>query len=109
MPTWTITLPEPATEGSPTHLQDHDALTQAVSEVRKVLEALEALAEGKADAEHQHDAGDVATGTFSTGRIPVLSFGKVNGLQAALDAKAEKTITDDHEARIAALEAAGGA
>lgn len=37
---WTTELPAPATEGSRTHLQDHDALTAALAEARLAIEAL---------------------------------------------------------------------
>lgn len=36
---------------------------------------------------HNHDAGDITTGVFSTSRIPALEISKTNGLQDALDGK----------------------
>lgn len=109
MADWTAPLPDTAVEGETTHIEDHNAIVAAIAEARTFLDQLEAAVTGKADSSHEHDAGDITSGTFSTARIPSLSFGKVTGLQAALDAKAETTVTDDHETRIAALEAAGGA
>lgn len=44
--TWTTPLPGPASAGADTHLQDHDALTVALKELRTAVEALTALAEG---------------------------------------------------------------
>lgn len=45
---WTTTLPGPAAAGADTHLQDHDALTSAVVELREAVGELTALAEGLA-------------------------------------------------------------
>lgn len=67
-----------------------------------------AAAEGAAPAAHKHDASDIETGTFSTARIPSLSIGKTTGLQAALDDKATAAALTALEARVAALETAGG-
>lgn len=39
---WTTELPAPATEGSHTHLEDHDALTAALAEARQAIDALAA-------------------------------------------------------------------
>ena len=44
--TWTTPLPGPASAGVGTHLQDHDALTAALVELRTAVEALTALACG---------------------------------------------------------------
>lgn len=41
---------------------------------------------GSAEASHTHAAGDIASGTLSTARIPSLAISKITGLQDALDA-----------------------
>ena len=38
---------------------------------------LKPLIEGKANASHAHDAGDITSGTFSTSRIPSLGASKI--------------------------------
>ena len=44
--TWTTPLPGPTSAGAVTHLQDHDALTAALVELRTAVEALTALVGG---------------------------------------------------------------
>lgn len=72
--------------------------------------ALNKIENGIADADHQHDASDIASGTFAAARIPTLAQSKVTGLQAALDGKqdsgdyATTAALAALEARVAALE-----
>ncbi|WP_087484929.1 hypothetical protein [Brachybacterium massiliense] len=42
---WTVPLPGPASAGANTHLQDHDALTAAITELRDTVESLTSVAE----------------------------------------------------------------
>lgn len=53
---------------------------------------------------HDHDADDITSGTLAAARIPSLSLGKVTGLQAALDGKADASALADAVRRIEALE-----
>jgi|GEM_PF-2913983 len=96
MADWTVSLPSEATAGDTGHVDDHNAIVAALTELRAAVDALTTLVEGKADAEHTHAAGDTTTGTFSTARIPALGISKVTNLQAGLDSL---------ETRIQALEA----
>lgn len=56
-----------------------------------------------APAAHQHPASDV-TGTLSAAQVPTIAVGKVSGLQAALDGKADASALADLVARVEALE-----
>lgn len=42
MADWTITLPDPALEGKPTHIEDHNVIVAAIVEARNILNAIEA-------------------------------------------------------------------
>lgn len=54
-------------------------------------------------AEHEHPASDI-TGTLTAAQVPTLAVGKVSGLQAALDGKADASALADLVARVEALE-----
>jgi len=43
-----------------------------------------ATADGAAPASHEHDAGDITSGTFTAARIPSLAISKITGLQAKI-------------------------
>ena len=58
-------------------------------------ETLEGKPEAFAPESHTHDAGDVASGTFSTARIPSLAQSKITGLVDALAGKADKSEIPD--------------
>lgn len=54
---------------------------------------------------HTHSASDIGSGTLAAGRIPTLSLSKVNGLQAALEGKADAADLAALVSRVEALEA----
>ena len=112
MADWNVDLPGPAEEGAPTHIEDHDAIVEAITEARSKVDAAEALISslegslaGKADTSHTHDAGDINAGTLAAGRIPAIAQSKVTGLAGALDAKADADALSALESRVTALEA----
>lgn len=120
MADWTTELPGTAEAGKAGHPEDHNKIVAAIREARSFLDQLEAAAltsvawgdvGGKpstfAPAPHEHSADDITSGTLAAARIPTLSQGKVTGLTAALDSKADASVVEALEARVAALEPEG--
>lgn len=85
MAEWNVELPDQAVEGADTHVDDHNQLVEALTEIRANVD------------EHQHDAADITSGTLAAARIPAVAQSKVTGLAAKLA---------DFEDRLKALEAA---
>lgn len=54
MAEWNAPLPEPAVEGDPTHVEDHNLIVDALDEIRQEVDAVEGAVEGKADVAHAH-------------------------------------------------------
>lgn len=90
MADWNVDLPDEASLGDPGHVEDHNAIVDAVREVRSAVDAVEQTANDAAPASHQHDAGDITSGTLAAARIPNRPISAVTGLQAALDALAQR-------------------
>lgn len=112
MADWNVDLPGPAQEGAATHIADHDAIVNAITEARSKLDAAEALVSsledalaGKAETGHKHSASDISEGTLAAARIPSIAQSKVTGLAGALDAKADADALSALEGRVTALEA----
>lgn len=128
MADWTISLPDPAEEGSTTHIQDHNLLVDALEEARANLDVAEAdhqaaldnlqdALDGKQDAGNYQPAGDYATtaqvnAKADQSELDALST-EVDGKQAAgnyattaqVNAKADQSALDALVARVESLEA----
>lgn len=89
MADWNVNLPGSKAVGDETHVEDHNTLVEAITEARAALDAVEVALAAKAASDHKHAAADVTSGTFDAARIPTLAIGKISGLTAALDGKAD--------------------
>ena len=87
MADWNVELPGKAVEGAETHVEDHNAIVDAVKEVRTNVD------------EHKHDASDIISGTLAAGRIPTIAQSKVTGLTDLV------TRLETLESKVEALEA----
>ena len=87
MAEWNVDLPVKAVEGAETHVEDHNAIVDAVKEVRTNVN------------EHKHDASDITSGTLAAGRIPTIAQSKVTGLTDLV------TRLETLESKVQALEA----
>ena len=87
MADWNVDLPAKAVEGAETHVEDHNAVYDAIQEVRTNVD------------EHKHDASDITSGTLAAGRIPTIAQSKVTGLTDLV------TRLETLESKVEALEA----
>ena len=57
MADWSVNLPEPATEGSTTHISDHNTIVEAIDELRTAHDGIELTPGPKGDPGAQGPAG----------------------------------------------------
>ena len=57
MADWSVNLPEPATEGSTTHISDHNTIVGAIDELRTAHDGIELTPGPKGDPGAQGPAG----------------------------------------------------
>ena len=72
---WITPLPGTVTQGDSGHVEDHNSIVEAISEVRDAVDGNESAVAGKANASHTH------------------TIANVTGLQDAIDGKAAATHT----------------